>query len=321
MSAFDRFVGNADTVERLESMIATGRVPHAFIVEGAVGTGRKTLAKMLAKALACTGESKPCGACGCCLMSENPDIVIVEPEKSTITVDQIRKVREDCYVLPNQSDKRVFIIPDANLMNEQAQNALLKVFEEPPQRVVFILICEYSGQLLKTVVSRAAVFKLAPPSKGDAAGFISAEHPKYDRADIDAALDAEMNNIGRALLRLSGDDKTDKTAADILFALADGSELVLLKALFVLERDRQLAKAVLSKMSVLVSDALSFKMGSPKFFPDGDVRNMLAEKFTRANLLGVADACKAARADCDANCNGPLMVTNLCACIRGQLDL
>lgn len=321
MSAFADFAGNKDTVARLDSMLSTGRVPHAFIIEGAEGTGRRTLANMLARAIACTGENKPCGVCECCRMSENPDIVTVLPDKANITVDRIRAVRDEAYILPNQSDKRVFIIPNANLMNEQAQNALLKVFEEPPERVAFILTCEYSGQLLSTVVSRAAVFKLSPPEIEEAAAYISAKHPEYDRSAVKADVSAESGNIGRSLVSLSGSDKTELIARQILSCLPERSELALLKALTVLEKDRRLAKSVLGRMEELVCDALALKMGAPKHFAEDDVRKQLAEKFTRAHLLGVAGVCRRAGADCDANCNGSLMVTNLCACIRKQLDL
>ncbi len=321
MSAFDRFVGNRDTVARLSSMLESGRVPHAFIFEGDKGTGRKTLAAMLARALACTGEHKPCGECECCRIKENPDIVTVLPEKASITVDQIRSVRDEAYILPNQSDKRVFIIPDANLMNEQAQNALLKVFEEPPKSVAFILTCEYSGQLLSTVVSRAAVFKLSPPDIKSACDYIAENYPDYEKSAVSDAVRTSSGNIGVALSVLAGGDKTDITAREILSVIGERSELSLMKALTVLEKDRPLAKAVLLRMNELLTDALTVKSGADLPLPDGDIRLKLAENFTKEHLLGVANACLTAKGDCEANCNGALMITNLCACIRGQIDL
>ena len=321
MSAFNRFVGNKGTVERLDSMLLSGRVPHAFIIEGAVGTGRRTLANMLARALACTGENKPCGECTCCLMSENPDIVTVLPEKANITVDKIRKIREEAYILPNQSDKRVFIIPDANLMNEQAQNALLKVFEEPPKRVAFILTCEYANQLLATVRSRAVVLKLSSVQKDAAVKYILEQNSEFNSAEVELAVADEDGNIGRALIRLSGEDKADFTAREILSCIGERSELALMKSLLVIEKDRIFAKSVLSAMSVLVSEALAVKMGAPKSYAPDDIRTLLAEKFTRHHLIGISEVCLSARKDCDANGNGALMVTNLCACIRAQIDL
>ncbi len=321
MSAFNRFVGNEDTVERLSLMLSSGRVPHAMIFEGDKGTGRRTLARMMARAVACSGENKPCGVCESCRISENPDIVTVIPEKSSITVDQIRSVRNDAYILPNQSEKRVFIIPDANLMNEQAQNALLKVFEEPPRRVVFILTCEYSGQLLSTVVSRAAVFKLSPPDRSAACEYIKQNHPDYDEAAVNDAVRTSSGNIGVALSVLSGGDKTDITAREILSVIGGRSELELMKALTVLEKDRPFAKAVLLRMDELVCDALIIKSGADLPLPEGDVRTALSENFTKEHLLGISETCRNAKSDCDANCNGALMITNLCACIRAQIDL
>ena len=321
MNAFKGFVGNADTTERLSVMLSSGRVPHAFIFEGDKGTGRKTLANMLARGLACTGKDKPCGVCESCRITENPDIVTVLPEKSAITVDKIRAIRDEAYILPNQSEKRVFIIPDANLMNEQAQNALLKVFEEPPKSVAFILTCEYSGQLLSTVISRAAVFKLSAPDVKTAVEYIENNYPDYDNVAVTDAVRSSSGNIGAALSVLSGGDKTDLTARGILAVMGDKSELSLLKALLVIEKDRPFAKAVLLKMNELVCDALAYKSGAKMPLPEDDVRVSLADKFTGEHLLGISSALLSAKGDCDSNCNGALMITNLCACIRTQIDL
>ncbi len=321
MSAFEKFAGNGAVTERLDTMLRSGRIPHALIIEGAAGTGRRTLAGMLARALACTGENKPCGECPSCRIGSNPDIVTVLPDKSSITVDRIRSVREEAYILPNQSDRRVFIIPDANLMNEQAQNALLKVLEEPPKRVSFILTCEYSAQLLPTVTSRASVLSLTVPETDEAIDCIAADHAEYEHDAIRAAVLAEDGNIGRALALLSGGGEADSAAQKILEVIGDRSELTLLKALGVIERDRQFAKSVLSRMNEMLSEALTVKMGSKRSFGEDDIRISLSRRFTRAQLLKLAQICSDAYSDCERNCNGTLMVANLCACIRGSIDL
>ena len=126
--------GNARVKESVQNFILSGCLPHAIIIEGDVGTGRKTLARFLANTVVCTGEEKPCDNCrGCHLSSigSHPDIEAIRPaeKKKNIAVDQIRDLRETAYHSPHTADGRVFIIEQAETMNANSQNSLLKVLE------------------------------------------------------------------------------------------------------------------------------------------------------------------------------------------------
>jgi len=157
---------NSAVKSSVESIIQTRKIPHAILIEGENTEKVLELAGHIAEVCVCEGENRPCGSCKQCLLSKagsNPDIqaVSVEDGKKNISVAQIRELRAQAYVKAHAADNRVFIIEQAELMNEQAQNALLKVLEEPPQGVIFILITPQRTMLLPTVISRCTVLSLS----------------------------------------------------------------------------------------------------------------------------------------------------------------
>ncbi len=159
---------------QLRALTDSGRIPHALVLDGGTPESRIAAARELASALVCSSDSngfsvgtaqKPCHNCTACQKAEHdihPDITYIVPDKNkkTIGVDIIRRMREDAYILPNEGENKVYIIPQADLMQDYAQNALLKILEEPPSFATFILLCDTHSFLLPTVISRVAVFNL-----------------------------------------------------------------------------------------------------------------------------------------------------------------
>ena len=151
------------------TLLSSNRLPHAIIIEGDIGTGKRTLARYIAKAFVCKEGSLPCGNCRACHLADvgsHPDIEWIAPEekKKSVAVDKIRSLREMSYTAALSANGRVFIIEKADTMNAASQNSLLKVLEDPPSNVLFILISESSARLLETVVSRCVVFSLFAPN-------------------------------------------------------------------------------------------------------------------------------------------------------------
>jgi DNA polymerase-3 subunit delta' len=158
---FGDFAGNAQAKKLLAADIDAGRFPHALLIEGEAGSGRRTLARILARAAVCRSSAeRPCGMCDACRKSEHPDITLYGDEGSILSVDTIRSLRQEAYVLPNESAYRVMLLAGAQSMTPQAQNALLKILEEPPRHVLFILTCENRTQLLETIRSRCVCVTL-----------------------------------------------------------------------------------------------------------------------------------------------------------------
>jgi len=210
-------IGNTKIKQSVENCLRENRLPHAILIEGDKGNGRHTLAEYIAAAAVCTGENTPCGECKSCLMAKggnHPDIVVVAPQenKKNIAVSQVRELKNDAYIKPHMAEKKVFIIDYADTLNEQSQNALLKVLEEPPASVIFILIAETKASFLETIISRCVVLTLSTPEKQLAVEYIL-NKTDFLRADIESALEISQNNIGRALMLLSGEGDTEASAA------------------------------------------------------------------------------------------------------------
>lgn len=147
--------------------LLSGSVPHAMLITGMPGTGKRSLAWLIARTLLCTGEHKPCGVCPACIQTEagsNPDVIILRPGEHLsakaregakgISVDDIREAVRLAGEHAYGAENRVFIIEQAEAMNDSAQNALLKTLEEPQPGVVFLLLTDMPGMLLSTIRSR-----------------------------------------------------------------------------------------------------------------------------------------------------------------------
>lgn len=153
------------------TMLGANRLPHALIFEGGKAEERLALAKKTAKVILCENESeRPCGVCSHCKKvahDSHPDVFYIDPRKKDKTillrVDQIREIRQYCASSPNEGAEKVFVLKDTQLMNLQAQNAFLKILEEPPQYVSFILLCDNKSGFLDTILSRAPVLTLGEP--------------------------------------------------------------------------------------------------------------------------------------------------------------
>ena len=133
--------------------------PQSVILEGAEGLGKRTAAFSMAQALMCQEKDGPCGQCGPCVRMKagsHPDYQLFNPEGGMIKVDDVREIRRLSFIRPSESSRKIFVLNDSGRMNPQAQNALLKVLEEP-RETVFILLCRQAGELLETVDRKSVV--------------------------------------------------------------------------------------------------------------------------------------------------------------------
>lgn len=167
MLSFDEVIGQKSIKEHLIGAVNDGKVSHAYILSGEDGSGKMMLAERFAAALQCEGSGdKPCGGCISCMQAESrnhPDIIYVSHEKKNIVVDDIRnQVVNDVSIKPYSGRYKVYIIDDAEKMNEAAQNALLKTLEEPPEYTVILLLTTNTGAFLQTILSRCVVLELKP---------------------------------------------------------------------------------------------------------------------------------------------------------------
>ena len=168
MANFSDIIGHEDIVKHFKSSVELGKVSHAYILNGEKGSGKRTIASAVAKMLQCeSGLPDPCGECKSCLQAESgnqPDIIWIKHEKSNvISVDEIRtQIVNDVGLKPYSSRYKIYIIPDAQMLNAQAQNALLKTLEEPPEYAILMLLTNNIDTFLPTILSRCIVMNLKP---------------------------------------------------------------------------------------------------------------------------------------------------------------
>lgn len=248
--------GNERLRDTLASALENGRLPHALLLEGDAGLGKRTLARFIARAALCEETPRPCGSCRSCVLFDagtHPDFTAVSPEsgKKSVTVDRIRELRRQVFIKPHISARRVFLLEDCGAMNEQSQNALLKILEEPPAGVVFLLTAESRTALLETIVSRCVTLTLSAPTRAQALPVLTRLLADNGLSDADGAgaLDETGNNIGAALALLTaGSDGAAQAARRFLELLFEGSRTEQLRLLHPFCRDRVSADRLLAAL-------------------------------------------------------------------------
>lgn len=318
------FVGNDAAKALLEPRVGGGSLPHAILIEGAKGTGRRTLAHLLAAAVVCRSSARPCGVCPACakvFSLNHPDITVLggDGEARSFHIDAVRTLREDVFVLPNEAPVRVFILCDVQNMTEQAQNSLLKVLEEPPSHVRFILTCEQRTQVLETVRSRVFTVSLGTVSADEAKRVLRLRLPNQTEEELDRAAGLWGGNIGQAIDGLS--DGSYREILEILPPLAAAitapTELALLTATAPLEKRKELATAVLSGLRLIFRDALVERFNHHDHQGTApSVSDRLAQTLTRQQLLALLRVVEELQTARYFNMNHTLFLTVLCARLR-----
>ena len=198
--SFEKIIGNNKIKNELIKAFRTNSIAHSYIFSGQYGIGKKQIAIEFAKMILCLNkDNAPCGECKSCLELENdnnPDFNIIKPD-GKIKIDQIRQMLEKVYEKPIISDKKVYIIDDAETMTVEAQNCLLKTLEEPPEYIVIILITSNESNLINTIKSRCLKLTFNPLENSEIKQYLE----KYlDFQNVsETMLEIFEGSIGKAL--------------------------------------------------------------------------------------------------------------------------
>lgn len=284
--SFDALLGNDQLKQNLSRSLSRGHISHFYLISGPRGSGKHTLARLLAAAILCRGETRPCGSCVPCrkvLAGLHPDFITVDdPERKTVTVELIRQARADIYVQPNESEYKIYLFPRAQDMGIPGQNALLKVLEEPPAYGVFILLADNPETLLPTVRSRCTELKMQPLPESLLRPRLQESFPQAPREQIAAAMERCGGFLGQALELLKQENAAPPQTISFVGALCERSSLELLRTLTPMEKwKRDALGGILQEWLELLESALACRCGAGAVSP---LARQLAEHHSAREL-------------------------------------
>jgi DNA polymerase-3 subunit delta' len=215
MTVWDSLVGQRRVIDTLDRAARGDGMTHAWLFTGPPGSGRSNAAIAFAAALQC--EQAGCGTCEACrtaLAGSHPDVVVAATERSVLTVDLARELVLKSALKPVRGRRQVIVVEDADRLNDQANNALLKAIEEPAERTVWVLCAPHVDDVLPTIRSRARTIRLVTPSVDDVTDFLVRRHDVPPALAAHAAR-ASQGHIGRARA-LATDEETRRRRREVV---------------------------------------------------------------------------------------------------------
>ena len=333
--AFTDVVGNSSLKKKLTDDILQKKLSHAYILEGAWGTGKHMLALRVAATLACERSDQdayplPCMTCPACrkiLAGNSPDIIYINrKEKATLGVEEIRGLKSDVYIPPNDLEVKIYIVEDAHLMTSQAQNAFLLTLEEPPAYVLFLLLCESTATLLETVKSRAPTLRTEPIPWEDSLRYLLESNDeakalqKASPHELEEILAASDGSIGKARALLDPAARkpilAKREMAREFVRLVTGSRngAATLRFIKALGTKRDELISCLQMIRLCLRDLLLLKQteGAPLcFFANREEALGLSDSFTTPELLRLCDELENTCDKLGMNANVRLTLTAL----------
>lgn len=333
-TCFPAIIGNEKLKHRLALEIKEGRFPHAYIIAGKSGSGKMTLALNIAAALACeNAHTLPCGECDSCrkVYSEfSPDVIILRKEdgKKEFSVNLIREIKNGLYIAPSEFEKRIYIIEDAELMNISAQNAFLKMLEEPPHYAVFLLLCANVGNLLDTIKSRAPILYTETIPEEAIRSYLLAHSPRAkelatsNTEELNAILHAAGGSIGQAMYLCNDAEKykaLKKLSMDFLDALTAHASADFDLICDDMPTDSTALREFLDIFKRALRDIAVYK-NAPScallYFEDAERAEKYAMKFTISKAISMIESADKLLADLLLNLDARLAAATLVSSMR-----
>lgn len=261
---FDGLLGNQRLKENLRASLSRGRISHFYLISGPAGSGKKTLARLLAAAIVCEGGDKPCLSCPACrkiLANAHPDFITVDdPEHKQVAVKLVRQAREELFVRPNEASHKIYLFPQE--LGIEGQNALLKVLEEPPSYGVFLLLTENPDKILTTVRSRCTQLSLQSLPDSLLRQQLQRDFPNTPPQTLDAAIERSNGYLGQAAQLLNQGASISPQTESFLRSRLEKDSLLLTQTLVPMERwGRDKLILELDCWTQLLQQALSCRYG------------------------------------------------------------
>lgn len=306
---------NSDELRLFFEKARGGVCSHAYIVDGTAGVGKTDFALSAARAMLCTEKNKPCGYCKSCKMAlsdNHPDIYVIGREK-TANIDDVRRLIARASLKPNESEKQVFIICNANKLREEAQNALLKLFEEPPATVAIFLLTESRSSLLPTVLSRGQRIHLDGLRDLELQEKLNEKYISASGLDIAAAVRAANGNYGIAERYLSKENiNLREKAENLLLFTLENKNYELLSALVLPKYKRDQLRDVVVELITLANECEKARYGiESTLAPRKKELADLVKGASKRALSRIGEAAMACVAALDGNGNVTATATKL----------
>ncbi|NLP25721.1 MAG: DNA polymerase III subunit delta' [Clostridiales bacterium] len=313
-----KIYSNQNTLNTLSYMLESNRLAHSFLIYGDAGLGKKTIAKYYAMSLICEkSQSTPCQQCVTCKnVSKNnhPDVIWVEHSGKLqgFSAETVRNICADAIITPNNAEKKIYIFADADNITIQAQNALLKLIEEPPSFTYFIFTAKSKDVFLPTIISR--IISLGVSECTEAECRLALEERGFLNDDITDAINCFHGNIGLCISYIQDEklQETVKLTKSITDAIINRNEYELIVAFADLESDRNIAKTALMLLDKQFHDALIARF-TDRFigcYPSGSKK--LSQKITSSSCEELHSLVRNAIILIDSNVNLKLILSTLC---------
>lgn len=262
--------GNEGLKSVFSSAVMSGSVPHTWVIEGPDGSGRHTFARLFCRVMMCESDKRPCGKCDNCrkIAAGHIDVHFIVPlkkEHKTVGVFESRNLRDELYITPVSACCKVYIFEKAESVTSEGMNALLKMTEEPPENVYFLLLTRNRHMLLPTILSRAVCCRMEPPSISEVRELLGKRYTA-DEQKLETALRLSGGYIGAAKSFIKGESLAIgiSAAESFLQALASGNEYEIMLCGSPLAASRDKAQEMLTVIASAIGDAVHIKIGTER---------------------------------------------------------
>ena len=338
---FPRLLGNEETKARVGKAIESGTVPHAFLIGGPSGSGKTTLAIEMAAAINCEHKNDnslplPCGRCDNCrrIYEGNfPDVKLLakKKDKATLGVEAVKDFREDMFLSSTESEHKIYFIDDAESMTPEAQNALLKVLEEPPKSVTIILLAKECDRILTTIKSRAQYIAMTRFEDEELAERLlqeSSEARAIKSLDSSRFMGLVMSADGRLglaknLLSKKMSESTEEERADIIKLIRATSQKAsyaeIYSAVSSFPTKRAELNLALERLMNALRDLLIIKYdrnARTVFFPSAEEAERICGDISAIRLVKLYDIVCETHELSSRNANIPNLIASMCSRLK-----
>ena len=331
---FNEIIGHERIIENLISTVKLGKISHAYIFDGADGIGKEKTAKIFAEAILCEDfKGELCGECKSCHLTfseTHPDLKVVDltigedgKQRASIPVEAVRQLKKDVYLKPFFSKKKIYILENAEKMTVEAQNAMLKIFEEPPEYVTMILICNGLSKLLSTIKSRAVIFKFPNLKPKELEKYLNTYYNDIDNKSIYTNI--SDGSISKMMSLISDEQSLNfrESVLKSFIKLLKSDSTVSFNDLFdIFIKNKDERADIISQLSIFAFDIVYAKTGNISKIVNVDYKNEIEEiagKLSLSNIYNIEKIISVFSEQVNKNANYKLAVLNTMINIKEEI--